>query len=560
MHAPAVLDPPAAAPTFKEYSRPDHPIDDIVSSPFQTRQAFDETKLQELAKSIREAGVVQPLVLRIVAGSRYELVAGERRWRAAKLAGLTTVPVIVKPLTDIQAAKVVIIENDQREDTTALERAQGYARLQQLDASYRDRQKLADEIGKSLSWVHNAMKLLELHPVVQKVLVTGGITEWHAIAIARLQPEDQLRALKAVQLRDRMHHGVPGGSTMSVKALKEWIAQNVHMDLDKAPFPAGDDTLVPAAGSCGLCPKRAGANAELVEAKKANTCTDRSCYEAKTRAHAARRLELLSVDGPPAVRVVQCYYLDADEKKRLGHPLTNDDWKEAGSKVCPSTRQAVLLDQEIGGVKRELKVCTKPRDCSVHAERHQRQARTPSKAEKAEDTKRKKQEQARRLEGQVRRAVLVAVRNKVTELREDDLRLVARRFLHEMHADRQKAVYGWMDWDEPAKTKSAYRGAYVDYAKGAEQQLVKASAVELARFLVVAALSQDASVSLNPYFRLDKADLLYATAKRWKVDAPGIERDTRSAAAAVERAKAAKATAAKKSAKKVETSPRKKKR
>jgi hypothetical protein len=426
-----------------------------------------------------------------------------------------------------------------------------------LDDRYQDRQVLADKIGKSVSWVHNVMKLLELHPTVQKVLAAGVITEWHAIAIARLQPDDQLRALKACQLRDVPIHGVPGGSTMSVRALKEWIAQNIHMDLGKAPFPTEDVTLVPAAGACGACPKRAGANAALLEAKTANTCTDRSCYEAKTRAHTEKRVEALSAADAPAVRLVRAFYLPADEKKWLGNPLTGDQYRAAGKQVCAHTRAAVLLDAESGAVVEETTVCVEPGKCSVHSDRHERASgvrREPSAAEKAEATRRKKQERQRQVEGEVRRRILFAVRDKVDgALGVEDLRLIARRFLHEMHADRQKQVYGWMGWEKPAPSKRSYGGPYVDFRKAAVQEIDKADIAVLSRFLVVAALSQDADVSLNLYYTPDKVSLLYDTAKRWKVDAARLERDVRAGAAAVDKARAAKSAAKKKP---VETSPR----
>ncbi len=547
MHAPASPAAIADVPAFKEFSRPDHPIDDIVPSPYQTREHFDEVKLEGLAQSIRAQGVISPITLRIIAGNKYELVDGERRWRAAKLAGLQVVPVTVKPLTDIQAAEAVIVTNEQREPVTPLERARGFARLMDIDPRYRDRQVIADKTGMSLSWVHNAMKLLEASEPVQKALLKGSIGEWHAIAIARLQPADQMRALKECTLRE--YHNVPGGSTISVKALKEWIARNVHMDLDKAPFPAEDVDLVPAAGACSGCPKRAGAQPELHETKHANTCTDRSCYTAKTRAQTARRLRALSVDGATPVQVIEPYYLETDDRKRLGGTiLAREAYKSAGNKNCPHTHPAVLLDVESGGVKSELRVCIKPHECSVHSDRQSRASRTPSASDKAEATRRKKQEQARRVEADVRRSILFAIRDKVQELALEDLRLVARRFLYEMHADRQKSVYGYMGWETPAKTKAQYRSPYVDYRKATEQQLATADTVGVSRFLIVAALSQDAAVgSYN--WQSDKVEHLHGTAKRWKVDAARLERDVRAAASAAGRSKASK--------KRVETSPRK---
>lgn len=519
MHAPAIPAAAADVPAFKEFFRPDHPIDDIVVSPFQNRDPIEAVSLTELAASIRDVGILHPIILRIVAGNVYELVDGERRWRAAKLAGLKAVPATVKPLTDVQAAKIVIVANDERQDVTPLERARGYARLLALGA-YSDRRDLAKAVNREISTVHATMKLLEAAAPVQKALAKGAIGEWHAIAIARLQPADQLRALQACQLRDPdMHRGIPGGSMMSVKGLNEWIALNVHMDLDKPPFPAEDAELLPAAGICSACPKRAGADAALHDAKKANTCTDRSCYQAKTQAHVVRRLEALSKDGKAAVRIVQPYYLGSEDKKRLAGAgpfvlLTQDQYRPAGKKVCPHTHPAVMVDVESGAVKEETAVCTQPGKCSVHADRYEREQRTPSKTEKAAAEKRKAQERKWRDEAAARRALLEGLRNAVTELREDDLRLVAREFLHKVDAGHVSKLMGW---PAPEKSKGSYGGAFVDFKKDVTARLAKASARELASFLVVCALQADVTVQ-KEYYKPDPAPLL-AAAKRWKVSA-----------------------------------------
>jgi hypothetical protein len=253
---------------------------------------------------------------------------------------------------------------------------------------------------------------------------------------------------------------------------------------------------------------------------------------------------------------VRDYYLQPDEAKRLGKPLTRDEYRPAGKQVCPHTRPAVLLDTETGAAAEETTVCTQPKKCRVHMERDERPAasRQLSASEKAEATRRKRQERQRQIEGEVRRRILFAVRDKVDgALGVEDLRLVARRLLHEMHADRQKQVYAWMGWEKPTTSKRSYGGSYVDFRKAAVQEIDKADAVVLSRFLIVGALSQDAEVSLNLYYTPDKANLLFETAKRWKVDAPRLERDVRSGAAAVDKARAAKVAAKTIT---VETSPR----
>lgn len=165
------------------------PVDQLAAGAMNPRQEFREDELAELADSIRHKGLVQPLIVREVEGSGYEIVAGERRWRAAQRAGLHMVPVIVRSLSDQEVLELAIIENVQRSDLNAIEEATGYREL--IDRFDYTQDRLSDVIGKSRSHLANTLRLLKLPPVVQAMVREGQLTAGHARAlIGRDDAED----------------------------------------------------------------------------------------------------------------------------------------------------------------------------------------------------------------------------------------------------------------------------------------------------------------------------------------------------------------------------------
>ena len=162
----------------------------LVPGKHQPRKFFDNAALAELAASIRNQGVIQPLLVRQLPGmpQRYEIVAGERRWRASKLAGLTEVPVIVTEYTDKEAMTVALVENLQREDLNPLEEAEALQALR--EAHNLSQEALAEQLGKSRSAVANSLRLLQLPPSFQEGLVRGDITAGHARALLAVNDVD----------------------------------------------------------------------------------------------------------------------------------------------------------------------------------------------------------------------------------------------------------------------------------------------------------------------------------------------------------------------------------
>jgi ParB family chromosome partitioning protein len=166
------------------------PIEELTPGQYQPRKKMYRETLQELADSIKAQGIIQPLVVRRQASGRYEIVVGERRWRAAQMAGLTTVPVVIKELRNDEAAKIALIENLQREDLNAMDQARALQRLQKEFNLTQD--ALSESVGKSRTAVTNLLRLLNLSSEVQELLEAGKIEMGHARALLPLEGPAQL--------------------------------------------------------------------------------------------------------------------------------------------------------------------------------------------------------------------------------------------------------------------------------------------------------------------------------------------------------------------------------
>jgi len=185
----SALIPTAAEPltqASQDSSPRDVAVDRITPSPFQPRRTFDEAKLEELAASIRHQGIIQPLVVR-PQGEGFELIAGERRWRAAMRAGLSRVPVVIRNASDHEALQLALVENLQREDLNPIEEASGYRRLQ--EEFHWSQEEMADKVGKSRPAIANSLRLLTLPTEVQQELTAGNLPAGQARALLGLHTE-----------------------------------------------------------------------------------------------------------------------------------------------------------------------------------------------------------------------------------------------------------------------------------------------------------------------------------------------------------------------------------
>lgn len=163
-------------------------IDQIKPSPYQPRTVFDDDKIDELCRTIKTHGIIQPIVVRSVDGL-YEIIAGERRFRAVRKLGMETIPAIIKEYSESQTASIALIENIQREGLTAIEEARAYSKL--IELHNLTQESLAQRLGKNQSTIANKLRLLNLPPAIQEELLKRKISERHARALLSLQNQEQ---------------------------------------------------------------------------------------------------------------------------------------------------------------------------------------------------------------------------------------------------------------------------------------------------------------------------------------------------------------------------------
>jgi ParB/RepB/Spo0J family partition protein len=324
---------PAAA--LDEF-RAELPIDLVVPSATNPRKNFPEQYIAELAESIRAVGVQSPIRVRPIAvglnlvneqlkksgGTRslplgstaYEIVAGESRYRASLKAGAKTIPAVIRQMTDEQALEAQIVENLQRKDVAPIEESRGFAALlQQMEKQRKvagdkpTRQALiaalAERLGKSVRHVYARLKLSELTPKVLEALEQGLIEASHADELVRLMPEDQKRCMNEILITtDEWDKRAEVVGCASVRHLKDFIANEIHRDLAKAPWKKDDAALVKAAGACNACEKRTGAHPELHPDAKGDHCLDGGCYDAKKKAFVEITIKNTAVEAKAAAQ------------------------------------------------------------------------------------------------------------------------------------------------------------------------------------------------------------------------------------------------------------------
>jgi ParB/RepB/Spo0J family partition protein len=266
----------------------------IVRSKTNPRTHFDEAYIKELATSIKEHGILQPILVRPLPASRlqetfedtpkgaprptHEIVCGECRWRACGLAGADDMPVLVRHLDDIQVLQVQLVENLKRKDLHPLEEAEGFERLMKDHGmSVED---IAAKVDKSTSQIYVTLKLLDLTPECRTELFAGKLTRSTALLVARSPAHLQAQIAKDIMRTDHQ------GEAMSYRTAVRHIHDHYMLQLSTAVFDIKDANLLPKAGACPSCPKRTGANSDMFEdVKSADTCTDPKCFDAKKVAH-----------------------------------------------------------------------------------------------------------------------------------------------------------------------------------------------------------------------------------------------------------------------------------
>ncbi len=513
------------------------PLLSLTESPANPRCTFDEAALNELAESIKAQGVLSPLLVRPLNGTHgYEIVAGARRFRAAQLAGLDSVPVRIVELTDAQALETSIVENLQRRDVHPLDEANGYVALMRLDYTV---EQIAAKCGKPPAYVTARARLAQLAPAVSEAFAKDEIGVGHALLLAKLQPEQQQEALAACYQETYANGSKPKRILLPVRHLQQWIEHNILLELAAAPFSKEDSQLVPEAGSCLECPKRTGHNTLLfaeIGANHPDSCSDPKCYAAKLDAHVKQAIaakpklvQISTAYGKPAEGspvIPRNKYVEIRQDKPRGK--NERDWPEY--KTCKYTTEAIVTE---GGEKGETKrVCANP-ECPVHHPKRQSQRNHADAAVKAEQEKRRREDAIAEATGL---RVLKAIGDAVpVRLMKRDLLFLANRLtamLDERRLSvliRQHGMGKPKDGTAPAKLLAAF--------------LSKAEESKLGRILV------EAVILLSMHNQTDAAKVLRDAAQAYKVDVDVISATVKQEFAAKEKDNAAKKATPKAAAK-----------
>jgi ParB/RepB/Spo0J family partition protein len=498
-------------------------LQDIHASATNPRKTFNEDGLKELAESITKHGVLMPILVRKspshaddrhATSPQYEIIAGERRYRASKIAGYSTAPVRVIKANDLEVLELQIIENLQREDLHPLEEAESYEALLKAHAGNESYgvDEVAAKLGKSRGYIYARMKLCALPPEARQAFYDGKLTASTALLIARIPvPELQIKALGEITRENY-------DGAMSFRTAANHIQNNYMLRLDQAKFKISDATLLPNAGPCTTCPKRTGANPDLFDdVGRADVCTDPTCFADKKAAH-GERLRIAAVEsGKKVITGKQAKQIKPDrwsEPKGYLKPddspwwlASQDSLKTVLGKALPET---VLLEDPHSGEMIELIPEDKTRDALKSAGHKLSRALSPSAAnDRAQEAKAK-------AERVYRRAVLRAIHDTASARVRDgetltsfDLQLIAEHAFERLGSDSRPVVAELWGW--PSKDLQAGIDA-----------IGALSPNDLAILLMDIALAGRTYVS--SWWSGDESEDLQETAARYGVDVKAIKR------------------------------------
>jgi ParB family chromosome partitioning protein len=516
-----------ASNSFTEYR--DLPLNSLTESTSNPRRSFDDVSLKELAESIRAQGVLSPLLVRPITEQSFEIVAGARRYRAAQIAELPTVPVRIVRLTDAEALEAQLIENLQRRDVHPLEEAQGFKALLTLDEPKYSIEQIAAKVGKTPVYVAQRVRLTELVDSAKTAFYAEEIGLGHALLLAKLQGDQQEQALSNC-FRDEWSGAgnKPKRILLPVRNLQQWIEHNVLLLLKLAPFNKRDAQLVPAAGSCVECPKRTGHNKLLFADVREDACTDPTCYAAKLDAHVQKQVtakpELIQISTgygqqPEGSNLIpRNKYVEIRTEK----PDTPEKAKRPEFKTCKHTKDAIVADGVDKGEAR--KVCTEPA-CTAHHPK--KPTAKPDASMKAEQEKQRRETaQANATALRVLQATTAAV---PVRLMKRDLLFLAEQLLPLMDEARLVVV---------AKHRGIRAKEGESVGKLMTAYLRKAEESDLGRVIV------ETVILLSARSQSDGGKVLRAAAQVYKVDADAIALKVKQEFDAKDKGKAEKKTPA----------------
>lgn len=475
-------------------------VDTIHPSPTNPRKSFPAEEMAEMIDSVTRHGVLQPVLVRPwpVAYAQggdtaplYELVAGERRYRAAKGAGLEGIPAMVRNLSDHEVLEIQIIENLQRKGLHPIEEAEGYALMIQEHGYTAD--QLAEKIGKSRAYIYGRMKLTALSMPARLAFRDGKLTASTALLIARI-PGETLQA-KALEAITAGYEGI-----LSYRAAAEVIQEEFCLYLDEASFPQENLLLVPAAGACSTCPKRSGTNPELfADIERADVCTDPDCYQQKSKAWLAYQRKQAEDEGKTVISGEAAKKIDIAYSHDKYMPLDRRNYELDGAPtyrdtVAQADIETVLIEDHrtgklIEAVERKA-LASALVAAGVKPERDYRQ--------EERDLERKV-----RAENEFRKRLFATWHNEMQaqladeehpDFEPEELRLVASTLWRNLYGESQEVVMGY--WAKPSQEKESWSKRHAMTREVAER-IPSMTRRELILLMIDCALASDGRASMN---------------------------------------------------------------
>lgn len=534
--------------TPREYREALYARDDVIPSKTNPRKRFDQEALQELAGSLRKHGILQPILCREhpTEPGKLELIAGERRWRAAGIAKLTHIPVRIIAVDDLEMLELQVIENLQRQDLHPIEEAESYEALLTANKNNADYgvNEMALRLKKSRAYIYARLKLCDLQPEARTAFYEDKLTASVALLVARIPVRElQLKALHEVTTGETEEYYTDDEGPMSARRAAEHIQENYMLELKRAVFPIAQADLVDTAGACTSCIKRTGAQPELFsDVESADVCTDPMCFDQKKKAHIAKLAEAAEQTGQKVIRGETAEKIFPHEHSSPRGYLQPDatPWQHItkgktyaeilGDDMPPAVMIENPHNGELISMVPEKAVFKALADKGIKTSQEAHQERV------------KKEEAKNKLERDSRRGTLESIHAAVSErisagetLKHEDLLMIAQAAMARLWNDHRPTVCRLWGWDH--KNHEEVRAGVDGLSAG-----------QLALLLMEIAIAPELAV--NSY-STNEPTYLVATAERYGVDPNAARKALRAGAREKAQPKAQKVNKA--SAKKTTT-------
>lgn len=511
----------------REYEDAVYFRDDVIPSKTNPRKRFDQAALQELAASLRKHGILQSLLCRAhpTETGKLELIAGERRWRAAGIAKLTHVPVRIIAVDDLEMLELQVIENLQRQDLHPIEEAESY---EALLAANKDNpeygvNEMAVRLKKSRAYIYARLKLCDLQPEARTAFYEDQLTASVALLVARIPVRElQLKALHEVTTGETEEYYSGDDGPMSARRAAEHIQDNYMLELKRAVFPIAQADLLPTVGACTSCVKRTGAQPELfTDVESADVCTDPTCFDLKKQAHVAKLTEAARQAGQKVIQGKEAEKIFPGEhsyprgyvkpeSSSWEHSTGGKSYAEVLGDDLPPT---VMVENPHSG---EL-IAMVPEKAIIKALAD----KGIKSSQEAHRERMKKEEDKAKLERNSRRATLESIHAAVSErinagetLKHEDLLMIAQASMVRLWNDHRPTVCRLWGWDP--KNHDEVRAGIDGLSAG-----------QLALLLMEIAIAPELAV--NSY-STNEPTYLVATAERYGVDPNAAKKELRATA------------------------------